>query len=112
VTLYIAPLRKPWGCQVSRARVKTLVELDFLAVFMLTPINLKLLEIDLIFSMKKIFNKTLTQLFAPKILMPKIGRDLEQDIPIWENKVYNDRPILCESEGAIMKYRRWSQQFY
>ncbi|MBW4622026.1 MAG: Rieske (2Fe-2S) protein [Cyanosarcina radialis HA8281-LM2] len=100
------------GCQVSRACIETVIELDFLAIFMLTPIEEKLLEIDLIFSMRKIFSKTLTKLFAPKILMQKIGRDLEQDISIWENKIYCDRPTLCESEGAIMKYRRWSQQFY
>ena len=35
-----------------------------------------------------------------------------QDIPIWENKVYLDSPILCDGDGPIAKYRKWFQQFY
>lgn len=35
-----------------------------------------------------------------------------QDIPIWENKVYVDNPVLCDGDGPIAKYRKWFQQFY
>ncbi len=37
---------------------------------------------------------------------------VSQDIPIWENKVYRDRPVLTRSERPILEHRRWSQQFY
>lgn len=37
---------------------------------------------------------------------------VEQDIPIWENKVYYEEPYLCDGDGPIAKYRRWFEQFY
>lgn len=39
-------------------------------------------------------------------------RTLEQDFPIWENKLYRDRPLLCEADGPIHEFRRWAAQFY
>jgi hypothetical protein len=37
---------------------------------------------------------------------------VSQDIPIWENKVYRDRPVLTKSERPIIEHRKWAQQFY
>jgi nitrite reductase/ring-hydroxylating ferredoxin subunit len=37
---------------------------------------------------------------------------LSQDIPIWENKVYRDKPVLRPMEKDISEHRRWSRQFY
>lgn len=37
---------------------------------------------------------------------------VEQDIPIWENKIYRQDPILCDGDGPIKKYRKWFSQFY
>ena len=39
-------------------------------------------------------------------------RTLEQDFPIWENKIYREHPLLCEADGPILKFRRWAAQFY
>lgn len=36
----------------------------------------------------------------------------EEDIAIWEHKVYRDRPTLCDGDGPIGKLRRWYRQFY
>jgi 3-ketosteroid 9alpha-monooxygenase subunit A len=36
----------------------------------------------------------------------------EQDFPIWENKVYRDRPRLCDGDGPVRDYRKWASQFY
>jgi nitrite reductase/ring-hydroxylating ferredoxin subunit len=35
-----------------------------------------------------------------------------QDIPIWENKIYRERPILTKSESGIVTHRNWCKQFY
>lgn len=35
----------------------------------------------------------------------------EQDIPIWEHKIYRDRPALVPEDGPIMQFRRWARQF-
>jgi hypothetical protein len=37
---------------------------------------------------------------------------VNQDIPIWENKRYQSDPILCDGDGPINKYRKWFRQFY
>ncbi len=34
------------------------------------------------------------------------------DIPIWNHKIHRERPLLCESEEQIVKFRRWFEQFY
>ena len=42
----------------------------------------------------------------------EIVRQMEQDIPIWETKRYLERPLLCDGDGPIGAYRRWTRQFY
>lgn len=39
-------------------------------------------------------------------------KQIQQDIPIWENKVYRDRPQLAHGESAIMTFRSWAQDSY
>lgn len=45
-----------------------------------------------------------------------IIRDLEkqmnEDIPIWENKAYWTRPVLCDGDGNFGLYRKWMSQFF
>jgi nitrite reductase/ring-hydroxylating ferredoxin subunit len=47
-----------------------------------------------------------------RMVSEKFGTGVTQDIPIWENKIYRDRPLLCDGDGPIAQYRRWCQQFY
>jgi nitrite reductase/ring-hydroxylating ferredoxin subunit len=37
---------------------------------------------------------------------------VSQDIPIWENKIYKDPPVITKTERLILEHRRWSRQFY
>ena len=37
---------------------------------------------------------------------------VSQDIPIWENKVYRDPPVITRTEKLILEHRRWAEQFY
>jgi 3-ketosteroid 9alpha-monooxygenase subunit A len=41
-----------------------------------------------------------------------VSRQLGQDIPIWENKIQHEQPLLCDGDGPIGMFRRWCQQFY
>jgi hypothetical protein len=45
-------------------------------------------------------------------LIAEIVRQVQYDIPIWENKLYRESPILCDGDGPIAKYRKWFSQFY
>ncbi len=35
-----------------------------------------------------------------------------QDVPIWEHKIYRERPIVTKMDGPVTQYRRWFRQFY
>ncbi|MBY0400887.1 aromatic ring-hydroxylating dioxygenase subunit alpha [Myxococcota bacterium] len=41
-----------------------------------------------------------------------MARAVEQDFPIWENKVYHAAPRLCDGDGPVPEFRRWAAQFY
>ena len=41
-----------------------------------------------------------------------IVKQMNEDIPIWENKQYVAKPTLCDGDGPIAEYRRWCRQFY
>ena len=37
---------------------------------------------------------------------------VSQDLPIWENKIYKEPPVLRPSEKDVSDQRRWARQFY
>jgi nitrite reductase/ring-hydroxylating ferredoxin subunit len=37
---------------------------------------------------------------------------VSQDIPIWENKIYQNPPPITRTERLILEHRRWCRQFY
>lgn len=37
---------------------------------------------------------------------------VEGDIPIWSNKIHRARPLLCDGDGPILRFRRYFEQFY
>ena len=47
-----------------------------------------------------------------RAFIKEVSRQLEQDAPIWENKIHHNRPVLCDGDGEIALFRRWSRQFY
>ena len=47
-----------------------------------------------------------------KLVVGDIIRTFLEDRPIWENKKYLTKPILCDGDGPIIKIRRWHSQFY
>lgn len=84
---------------------------NILAVLTPTPIDNEHIEINLSILFKKSKNPIKNWLFA-HFLMPDIKKEFERDIPIWENKVYRTKPLLCVDDGPIMKLRKWAKQFY
>lgn len=37
---------------------------------------------------------------------------VKDDLPIWEEKIYRENPVLCDGDGPIAKHRKWFSQFY
>jgi phenylpropionate dioxygenase-like ring-hydroxylating dioxygenase large terminal subunit len=42
----------------------------------------------------------------------EIDRQVREDRPIWENKAHVVRPALADTDGPIMRFRKWAAQFY
>lgn len=90
---------------------KSEVKMQISIMFLLTPIDEEYLDVNLVFSVKKIFNTPITKILAA-IYSKEAVRSLEQDIPILENKAYIKNPLLCQNEGALAEYRHWANQFF
>lgn len=39
-------------------------------------------------------------------------KEVNQDLAIWEHKIFRDPPRLAKGDGPIVPYRRWAKQFY
>ncbi len=51
------------------------------------------------------------RMLVGRILVAAAARELERDIPIWESKICLPRPMLCDVDGPIVRYRTWARQF-
>jgi len=74
------------------------------------PVESDLTEIRFAFTVRDI-GKGITG-GVGKAFMAEVSRQLEQDIPIWENKIFIHPPLLCEGDGPIGPFRQWAKQFY
>jgi nitrite reductase/ring-hydroxylating ferredoxin subunit len=85
--------------------------IEMLTYITQTPIDEELTEVNLCFSMKALPDPKATESISE--LNDRITNEqFAQDVPIWENKIYRDRPMLTKNDGPIMQYRRWFRQFY
>lgn len=85
--------------------------LDMLTYITQTPIDGEITEITIHFSMRELDDPEATAAIAA--LNDQVtNTQFAQDIAIWENKVYRQRPILTAVDGPVHEYRRWFRQFY
>ena len=84
---------------------------ETLLVNSVTPIDGEYVDCRFAFTVKKGPNEMVTQTVAAKF-QEEIKRQLEADIPIWENKAYLPNPLIVKNDGPIGIYRRWVRRFY
>jgi phenylpropionate dioxygenase-like ring-hydroxylating dioxygenase large terminal subunit len=49
---------------------------------------------------------------AGEDFMKALTQGVQQDMPIWRNKVHRARPVLCEADTFLAEFRQWARQFY
>ena len=76
-----------------------------------TPIDEENVHQRLSFLLKRRETPEATEGLA-RVFVREISRQFEEDMPMWENKVYWERPILCDGDGPISVVRGWARQFY
>ncbi|MGD0880341.1 MAG: Rieske 2Fe-2S domain-containing protein [Acidimicrobiales bacterium] len=85
--------------------------IEMLTYITQTPIDDEMTEVTLCFSMKRLEDDAATESISE--LNDRITNEqFTQDVPIWENKIYRDRPIVTRTDGPVAQYRRWFRQFY
>lgn len=98
-----------WGFGFGLVRFTGIVET--LIISSVTPIDGEYVDVRFAFMTKKVGNEKLTENVG-KAFIAEIERQLGQDIPIWEHKVMKVPPVLCDGDGPIGAFRRWTRQFY
>jgi 3-ketosteroid 9alpha-monooxygenase subunit A len=98
-----------YGFGLATNRFSGLV--DTLLVATQTPLDEDFVDVHFNFYVKKIGNEDMTR-GVGKAFVAEIARQLEQDIPVWEHKIYVHPPALCDGDGPVGHYRKWSRQFY
>ena len=76
-----------------------------------TPIDDDYVHVRFTFIIKKFAGADIMK-GVGRAFVAEITRQLEQDAPVWENKVYFERPTLCDGDGPIGPYRKWCKTFY
>lgn len=56
--------------------------------------------------------KKLREKIMLPLVMYEFKKNIERDFMVWENKSYNEYPLLTRSDGDIIKFRRYCTQFY
>jgi hypothetical protein len=98
-----------YGFGLAIVRFKGIVET--LNVATMTPIDADHIHLRFNFCVKQTAGAEMAR-GVGKAFVAEVTRQLEQDIPIWENKVQYEKPLLCDGDGPIGIFRRWCTQFY
>jgi 3-ketosteroid 9alpha-monooxygenase subunit A len=85
--------------------------IETLLVSSVTPIDGERVDVRFAFSVKKLAGAEITRGVGAAFIN-EVSRQLEQDIPIWEHKTQWERPVLCDGDGPVGLFRKWSRQFY
>ncbi len=50
--------------------------------------------------------------FAGDDVMRGIKEGIGQDMPIWQHKIYREKPVFCKADTSLVGFRKWVRQFY
>jgi 3-ketosteroid 9alpha-monooxygenase subunit A len=80
-------------------------------LFAHTPVEENQLDLWMAVTLKVVGSRERTQSYVSGYL-DNLKRGFEDDIRIWENKIYREPALLCDGDGPIARLRKWYRQFY
>jgi 3-ketosteroid 9alpha-monooxygenase subunit A len=84
---------------------------DALNIATTTPIDDEHTQIRFNFTVRKFDDEKMTSTVA-SAFVNEINKQVQEDTPIWENKAFLPVPALADTDGPIIKFRKWYSQFY
>ncbi len=98
-----------WGFGFSKVQFSGLTDLMILSS--MTPMDGEQVHVRFDF-LTKDQNSQDEQRGVGRAFMEEVVRQFEQDLEIWEHKIYIQPPNLCDGDGPVPTYRRWAAQFF
>jgi phenylpropionate dioxygenase-like ring-hydroxylating dioxygenase large terminal subunit len=84
---------------------------DAINVAATTPIDENTTQVRFSFTVKKFDDASMTSTVADAFVA-EINKQIVEDTPIWEHKIFLPVPALADTDGPILKFRKWYSQFY
>jgi 3-ketosteroid 9alpha-monooxygenase subunit A len=98
------------GCGLGVTRFRGVVETLLLITGV--PLDDELHRTTIRFIVKELPAGPQATANVARAFVAEIERQYQQDIPIWENKIHHERPVLCDGDGPIALLRKFYKQFY
>lgn len=76
-----------------------------------TPVDADTTQVRFNFVVQRHESAEFTETIA-KSFVAEIDKQVSEDAPIWEHKAFLPVPALADTDGPIMKFRKWYAQFY
>jgi phenylpropionate dioxygenase-like ring-hydroxylating dioxygenase large terminal subunit len=76
-----------------------------------TPIDENTTQVRFNFIVRKLDDEKLTSTVADAFVN-EINKQVQEDREIWEHKTFLPSPALADTDGPILKFRKWYSQFY
>ena len=77
-----------------------------------TPIDETRCHMRFSFTVRKLGDDNALNSSVGQAFVDEIHKQVQEDKPIWENKAHLVRPALADTDGPVMKFRKWASQFY
>ncbi len=87
------------------------IVIDGMLLSLVTPVDAEHVDIRFAFTLKRLETDDATAMVS-RMMFDDIVRDVEDDIRIWQHKVYLTQPLLCDGDGPIGPFRKWARRFY
>jgi hypothetical protein len=84
---------------------------DALNIATTTPIDDETTQVRFNFTVRKFDDERTTSSVA-EAFVAEINKQVQEDRPIWEHKRFLPVPALADTDGPILKFRKWYSQFY
>ncbi|HEX9258984.1 MAG TPA: hypothetical protein VF855_05555, partial [Acidimicrobiales bacterium] len=84
---------------------------DTVLVGCATPVEEDCIELRFTFTVRRFADDRVTESVGGAFV-EEVSRQLLEDKPIWENKVFVESPALADSDGPFIAFRKWASQFY
>jgi len=106
-TFMLTLVRDSWGLGLTAVRTEGMPEAGLLLYSSTTPVD----DTRVLSRWLMTCTNNMVDL-AGEEFMHGLLKGVEQDMPIWGNKVHRARPVLCEGDTYLGEYRKWARQFY